>query len=544
LEYGLQREIGGVSPKLLYRDDSVQYAGMVTGVRDFVGTAFHTWDRYDSHYHSLVSAVRNVSVLTGACLLIRKEVFWEVGGWNVKDTPIANSDLDLSFKLLDRGYRLIYTPYAELRHVGHVSIGKLGKGPRVHDSSHLYMLARWGDYLSYDPYFPPNMRELIYHQADGYMISARQDAQNAKNLESGKRVLVVTHDLSLSGAPIVLLELACYLKREGYFLVVASALDGALRESFEEAGIPIIVEPRLDNSENAVRLFSAFDIIVPSTVVLWPAIHIAASRGKPCLWLVHESEFGVEHISNCVKEAKKAFGTADVVVFPAKRARQLYDKWSGGSEHGVVYYGLSDPRLEVDSTHNSSEVRDDKVRLVSVGSVERRKGFDVLIKALLGLDARTRERLEAFFVGRLLIPEYVSEVQELARELPNVRFIGEVDRNAALKYIDQCDLFVCTSRQETGPIVVFEAMALEKPVITTRVGAAGELIQDGNNGFLIDVDDVAGLQKLITELAQHPERRKEVGRRARQFYEQSLSIERYGSEIRQIIDRLISERQA
>ncbi len=65
-------------------------------------------------------------------------------------------------------------------------------------------------------------------------------------------------------------------------------------------------------------------------------------------------------------------------------------------------------------------------------------------------------------------------MKKLAEHMPNVHFVGEVPREQVLSYMRHADVFVCTSREETGRIVVFEAMALGKAVISTKVGAAGQ----------------------------------------------------------------------
>ena len=115
LEYAQLPEIGGVSPKLLYADNSIQYAGLVGGVPGIVGTAFHAWPRDDRSYHSMALSVRNVSCLTGACMLLRARDFWSIGGWTKVNTPISHSDFDLSYRLAETGLRLVYQPFAELR---------------------------------------------------------------------------------------------------------------------------------------------------------------------------------------------------------------------------------------------------------------------------------------------------------------------------------------------------------------------------------------------------------------------------------------------
>ncbi len=177
LQYAQLPEIGGVSPKLLYADDSIQYAGLVSGVPGIVGTAFHPWPRDDGSYHSMALSVRNVSCLTGACMLLRARDFWSIGGWDEVNTPISHSDFDLSYRLAETGLRLVYQPFAELRHLGHQSRRTAEPDPasvvtRADEGADIYLLHRWGDRVGDDPFYPPGMRTLLYENPVDFKIVA------------------------------------------------------------------------------------------------------------------------------------------------------------------------------------------------------------------------------------------------------------------------------------------------------------------------------------------------------------------------------------
>jgi glycosyltransferase involved in cell wall biosynthesis/GT2 family glycosyltransferase len=543
MQYAQLPEIGGVSGKLLYTDDTIQYAGMVTNVRDFVGTSFHTWEADDLRHYSIVNWVRNVSVLSGACLLTRAEVFNEVGGWDAQNAPIANSDLDLSFKLRAAGYRLVYTPYAKLRHIGHESIGKVDRGERRFDDSHLYMLAHWGGYLSRDPYFPATtMRDLLYPLAEGFAVYASRSADNLHALQSGqKRILLITHDLSLSGAPIILLELARRLKAEGVFLTVISAEDGPLRHDYRALDIPVIIDPAVLTSPEAVQpLYYPFDLIIPNTAFCWPVVQTAHRAGKKTLWLVHEPHFGVKAINLWGRDAKQAFALADAVTYPAKSARQMYSQWAGDNRHEVIYYGITDPHpIEATSPLPLPRTHPGRLHLVCVGTIEERKGIDSLIEMLTSLPPEVHQRIEVTFVGRFLFPDFAERMQAAVAHLPNITFTGQVPHQAALQYTSQCDVYLCASRDETGPIVVIEALAFGKPVITTNVGAVGELIESGTNGFV--VEDIDTFRQHLITLLNDDDLRQQMGQAARDLYERQFHISRYAYDLSMLISDLIDE---
>ncbi len=97
--------------------------------------------------------------MTGACLLIGREVYQEVGGLDEVALPVAFNDIDLCLKLVARGYRNVWTPYAELYHAELVSRGSdlVGENAARFNRDVAVMRQRWGDILDHDPYWSPNL---------------------------------------------------------------------------------------------------------------------------------------------------------------------------------------------------------------------------------------------------------------------------------------------------------------------------------------------------------------------------------------------------
>ena len=144
-------------------------------------------------------------------------------------------------------------------------------------------------------------------------------------------------------------------------------------------------------------------------------------------------------------------------------------------------------------------VTEEKV-IVSVGAIIPRKAHDVLIKAVKELPKSTGVYIisgPATKPLQALIDQY---------QLTNVHFVDFMPKERLWHYYQMADFLVVPTRYDTWGLFVNEAMANGLPVITTKRCAAGlELIQDGRNGFLTDVDDVPGLTEKITYLLEHPE---------------------------------------
>jgi GT2 family glycosyltransferase len=150
--YAEQADVGAAGALLAYEDKTVQHAGVALGMR---GTADHIMRRFpievDGYAGSLVCA-REVSAVTGACLMMRKRIFEEIGGFN-EHFFTAYQDVDLCLRLRARGLRVICTPQALLLH--HESISRQSYYDMI---DRMLLLDQWEDVIKRgDPYYNPNL---------------------------------------------------------------------------------------------------------------------------------------------------------------------------------------------------------------------------------------------------------------------------------------------------------------------------------------------------------------------------------------------------
>lgn len=158
--HAIRPEIGAVGAKLLYADGRVQHAGVVLGPGWAVSHQLRLSDRLDPGPGGELALTRTVSAVTGACLALRKPVFFEVGGLNESDLKVALNDIDLCLRLGDHGYRNVWTPYAELFHLESASRGYGNDTPenRARNTAEsTYFRRTWASLLAADPYHNPNV---------------------------------------------------------------------------------------------------------------------------------------------------------------------------------------------------------------------------------------------------------------------------------------------------------------------------------------------------------------------------------------------------
>lgn len=151
---------GCVGAKLYYPDDTIQHAGVVLGVGGVAGHAAIGESREATGYFGRLKVRHNVSAVTAACLLVRKEIYEAVGGLNEDDLTVAFNDVDFCLKVLEAGYLNVLTPHAELYHHESATRGSdlaLDKVRRFQGEI-TYMQQRWGDILQHDRFYSPNLR--------------------------------------------------------------------------------------------------------------------------------------------------------------------------------------------------------------------------------------------------------------------------------------------------------------------------------------------------------------------------------------------------
>jgi GT2 family glycosyltransferase len=152
-------DIACVGCKLLYPDRRIQHAGVYLGLGGIAGHGHRFAARESAGYMNRLHTVQNVSAVTAACLLIRKNVFDQVGGLDEEDLKVNLNDVDLCLRARSAGYLNLWTPFAELIHHESASRGRdysPAKARRLSDEANV-LAKRWASILFDDPYYSPHL---------------------------------------------------------------------------------------------------------------------------------------------------------------------------------------------------------------------------------------------------------------------------------------------------------------------------------------------------------------------------------------------------
>lgn len=154
-----QPGVGAVGAKLYYSNGRIQHAGVALGIGGVAGHVHRNALPETAGYFGFLRAVRDVSCVTAACMLVWTEIFREVGGFDEVNLQVALNDVDLCLKIREAGYRLIWTPFAELYHRESASRGSDMAARHIARFRRevTYMKEHWGRQLQDDPFYNPNL---------------------------------------------------------------------------------------------------------------------------------------------------------------------------------------------------------------------------------------------------------------------------------------------------------------------------------------------------------------------------------------------------
>lgn len=159
LSHCQRKEVGIVGAKLYYPDNTIQHAGIIIGIGGVAGSIFTGLPRAFSGYLHKASIQLDLSAVTAACMLVKRSVFEQVGGLEEK-LKVAFNDVDFCLRVREKGYLVVYDPYAELYHYESRTRGAEDTKEKVRrfQTEIEYMRSHWIDLLKQgDPYYNCNL---------------------------------------------------------------------------------------------------------------------------------------------------------------------------------------------------------------------------------------------------------------------------------------------------------------------------------------------------------------------------------------------------
>lgn len=522
--------VGAVGARLLYPDSRIQHAGVIHGLHHgLAGHAFKLMPSENRGYLSQAMLPRNYSAVTAACLLTPRSLFLELGGFDEQNFAVAYNDVDYCYRLLERGYRAVYCPDAELLHREGTSRGFKDNPREVAAYRRKYA-------TKIDEFYSPHLSL----EDEYFRIQPRRYVVGGNNAQSQRqRVLMCSNSLEYTGAPLHQYEIAVQLASQGQIEpVIFCVTDGPLRQAYEARNIEVVVRDhplehiyQRDDYNVALRTFSTgiealkIDSIYANTLENFFMVDVAHQLGLPSVWNIHESEpwqtyfdrFG----SEIAARALECFRLPYKVIFVADATKDRYLPLNSQHNFTVIHNGLDLSRIDrlmrVEEARKRLNLKPEELAVLVLGTVCERKGQKDLVKALPLLPEKWQRRTKCFIVGDR--PSlYSNQLAHLIQELPEdlqaqVVVVPETPETA--QYYKAADIFVCTSRVESFPRVILEAMAYDLPIITTPVFGIREQVRPGVNGLFYMPDRPEELAQALTQLLENETERQQFADHAK-----------------------------
>lgn len=539
--YAQLEGVGAVGARLLYPDSRVQHAGIVHGYyKGMAGPAHKLLPNWNNGYLSYAAVSRNYSAVTAACLLMSRQLFIEIGGFDEAKFGVAYNDVDLCYRLVDKGYRCVYSAGSILKHYEGHTRGFCDKPDEEAAFKNKYR-------YRVDKYYNPNL------SLENERFDILPRASYLRFPSQPMRALMIAFNLNLEGAPYSQYELTVGLKNMGVIdPVVYCPEDGPLRELYEKAGIEVIVRPHpllgvfsIESYENSISLFAemirmlSVEIVYGNTLQTFYAIDAAKSLDLPSIWNPRESEPWQTYFSHYGEKiaikALHCFTYPYKVIFVSDATRNGCESLNSSNNFVTIHNGLETRRAENEWEANPrQEIRveldigENEIVVLLLGTVCERKGQIDLVNAIKKLQlSESLSQLRFYIVGDRK-SAYSAQLHRAIESLPEIireRVTVVEETKKAAKYFSAADIFVCSSRVESYPRVILEAMYYRLPIITTPVFGISEQLTNGTSTLFYQPGDVDQLAEYIDRLATDVNLREQLAKYAKLRFEYLTNYE-------------------
>jgi len=333
-----------------------------------------------------------------------------------------------------------------------------------------------------------------------------------KKQNNRRNVLLCSHDLCLTGAPLVLYYAATQLS-DYYNISVFSKLDGPLKYDFLKLNISVIICNDISSENLAIyKFFDEFDLFLVNTLVFSAHINNIAGLDKPVLWWLHEDKdvydsLGISNMNFKLRENVFAYSVSSPV---DDAFYQCYDTKIKRMRYGIPF----------ENNKLASREKDTLIFAI-IGSVGKRKAQDVFVEATKRLSTN-RKSVEFWIIGE------IGEINRNRYESEkNVRVFGCLSHEQVMELYSYIDVIVCPSLYDPLPVVLAEGMMLRKVCIMSDATGTAEIVEPYKNGLICKSGDVEDLANKMQWVINNTKKLPKIGEEAYNVYQKNFSMNEF-----------------
>jgi len=524
-------EVGVVGAKLLSSNKKIQHAGITIGFNDnLINYLFKGLHQDEVGYMCLPHAARNVYAVSNYCFLTSTELYRKLGGFDAENFAVQYYDVDYCLRVIQSGKRIVLTPQSTL-------ILQSNELENQNEISNEKIIFNYKYKYFTDKLLSSNLN------VRPAKITVKPDKFSHINRRLNLRLLFISHNLNLEGAPLIIYNYARYFAIEcGWEVSVISTQEGVLRNEYEKLNISVeIYQDTLPKPAENIQGYrnrlkelgiksgiEKFDLIICNTLIGFWGIELAQIFKLPTIWHIHESKTIENSIENFFGSSSKkvmeqllreCLSNADKVIFQADATRKILHQFDIHEHFRTIPGGVDLDKInQYRNSHTKSKLRDkykinqNHIVISIIGTTSQRKGQHIFIQAIqelrnicpdkfpnitcLIVGARRKTDLEIKYLNNLK-----NQINLLSLE--NILIYDET--KDVYDFYCLSDIFVCASFEESFPRVLLEAMAFELNIVSTNVFGIPEIIKNGEEGFLVEPGNPKELAFKIYKYIQKPD---------------------------------------
>lgn len=452
--------IGVVGGKLLYEDGRIQFAGTVRNLR--APEWFDHRYRFKPSYWGPANFAHGVLAVTGACMYIKRELLDRIGLFD-ESYPMAYEDVDYCLRAWQSGYRVVYCPEAELKHLESVTRGT-DVGERERRAQQVFW-SRWSEFF---------------------------DARPVRSQNGALRIIYVTQDTGVGGGHRVIFEHANRLIERGHEV-----------ELWSLAGPPdwFDLKAPMKTFSDYEALTEALTPIEAIKVATWwetagPVWEASVLQGIP-VYFVQDIETSYYPDSESARHR----------VLASYRHEFRYlttSAWNAKNLQGLgLQPALAPPGIDLEQFHPEAEVGRRKDMMLALGRSNPLKNLQLTLAAWRAL-SEPRPELCLFGIEPQLAPDE-----------PRVRYVTAPSDDDISQLLNEATVFVQTSEHEGFCLPILEAMAAGCPVICTDAHGNRDFCRNEIN-CLMPAADPESVAQAIARVLTDPELQSRLARAGRE----------------------------
>lgn len=365
-----------------------------------------------------------------------------------------------------------------------------------------------------------------WYQGRKNLKDFRARLAEAKQKEAAYRVVLISHELSMTGAPLMLLQAAKAILADGGDVRVISYMDGSLREKFEALGVPVFYHSDFRDNGKLLNEFGGdCHYAVANTVVAYSAVNLL--HGPEVLWWIHEGNvIEKDYIARFRKkkirpDLEQTLRTAKKIAVVSDYAGQIVRKYNPNA----AILPLAEDDF-VPAGGLKAKPDNAKIRFAMLGAVCPIKGQDVVIEAVKGLPPDYLAQSEFHITGNQA-GSFYDDLRGESRQCEAIKWAPGLAAEQLADFYAANDVIVVASRDESFSLVALEACMFSRPLIVSSNVGAKFLVVPGKNGEIFASESVEDLKLAIMRMVDHRAKLAEMGAFSRKQYEQAGTVERF-----------------